>query len=78
MTSAGFVKPPNELAKHDDEGFFDDKGNRVLEDKVDENTGATWKVEKVRASLRVAPLLGAHSSKLIANRYQSAPISPFT
>ena len=78
MSSAGLVKPPNELAKHDDEGYFDEKGNRILEDKFDAETGASWKVEKVRASLRVVPLLGAHSSKLIANRYQSAPISPFT
>jgi len=49
VSSAGLVKAPNELAKHDDEGYFDEKGNRVLEDKYDEETGASWKVEKVRS-----------------------------
>lgn len=39
------VKPPNEVAAHDDKGFFDEKGNRVLE--VNDETGMM--VEKVRS-----------------------------
>lgn len=44
VTSEGLLAPPNEVAAHDDKGYFDEKGNRICETNEDGHV-----VEKVRS-----------------------------